>query len=268
MSQIFPYMNQLRFRRYGVEIDYVDNLPALDYMKPRINYERDILPADYYPIYQAGKEISLQISLNTTKVRSAAIFSNGILLYHTSIVAADTFATNINQTINQTGIYYYIITLKIDNVNTTFISDEFKVVEWADKKDLVKFTYSDTNNDNGGRFYNSSGDLIWNPSVYYTGTLGEDKTQYDSSVFTSQQNNLQVIRRTPRLVNKVLISCIQRCYYANLSFQLTCNNIYVNNVKYAVESVGKFDPNGDKTDVGDVEIIISRNTNNNYQQFL
>jgi len=266
MSEFFPDMNQLRFHELGKEIDYITNLPSFDLMFPRIIYQRGEFATDYYPVYQLNASLETQVLVVRDNVISAGLYNEDGSLAdgdeYTDVREADNFATIINIQAETLGLHYITLVLKINNVNVTFISELFNVVNWADKQDLIKIKYSDNNNLNG-RFYLESGESIWYAIAYYTGKIDVEQPQLDRSVFTSQQNNLKVIRSTVRLVDKLFISCIHRLYYANLAAQLSCNEIYINDVSYSVESFGKLDKKDDNVDVGDVEIIISRNNNNN-----
>ena len=268
MSQIFPYMNPLRFQEASESIDYINTYPTFDLMKPRQKYQRALNAISVYPDFLLNTFISIEIYTTTSAgmVTPIILFPDGTSdqMDADDITPSGYSGDNIiliSYNSNQTGAHY--ITLSINEGN--FQSHDFINKSGSDLKDTVRVQFYDTLNRNGGYFYDETS-LMWNPYVCYTGVLKKGATQFERSLYNDQPNNTTVLRATPKLQDTLIITDIHHTYYDNICHQFSCDTVFVNGIQYATEEIGEPEYVAEDGDVINVTITLSRNTNNSFQQ--
>lgn len=269
MSQIIPYMNPLRFHKSTVNIDYDTHLPTSDLMELRTNYQRGIYAQkSIYPDWSLNKEISIEffepdaiIGVSIQNVDTGQNYP----MTDTDITPSGWVGDNIllfKYTPTIAGYYQIKI---ISDTYGVVLSNIFLVKDWSETKDLIRVEFYDSQNSNGGFFYNET-TLLWSPAAYYTGFIKEGATEYDKKLYNDQPNNTTVLKNTPKLIDTLTITDVHSTYYRNISYQFSCDTVFVNGTQYAIEEIGEPNPIDEKSDLVNIIIKLSLNTNNGFQQ--
>lgn len=268
MSQLIPYMSPLRFYTYEDSINYLEFPPNIDKMMPNIEYQRGVYPGTYYPGFNINQTISIEIHTDQ-EILSAELLNLDTSVSQPMTITDITPAVWDGEKIQLIEIAasegYYKINVDLFSTGNIF-SDEFLVKDWSKTKDLVEVEFRDTLNRNGGYFYDET-TLKWSPKVYYTGNILRAGTEFEKSEYSDQPNNTINLRITPKLKSTLTISSIHESYYDNICHQFSCDTIIANGTQYAVEEIGEPVPLEENTELVNIIITLSRNTNNGFQQF-
>jgi hypothetical protein len=273
LSTAIPYTSPLRFHRINKPIDYVNIYPSFDMVYLREKYQRGIDPVNIYPNFAYGSSTknNLQIEIfDTVNVTIARLrnvdtdATSGMSIANitpTGWVGSRVFRLSTNIT---TGGYYRVEAFTINN--GWLYSDIFEATSFSDKN-LIELVYSDSQNRNSAVYFDSTSQ-IWTPRVLYTGVLKVAGADFDRAEYTDEPNNTTVTRMTPKLKETLNITDIHHTYYSNICYQFSCDSVLINDVSYAVEEISEPQYKDDNADVIDVQIILSRNENNGFQQIL
>ena len=273
MSEIFPYSNPLRFYTFGTAVDYDTIKPTSDNMRPRLEYQKGIFTHNYYPEHSKGESMSFTVIGNTdniptlTNVNTGATFNPASAewdgtttpTYITPTGWGGTPVQKYEITFNEEGVYYW--TIGADGVY--YDSDEFVVKDWSETKDMIEIRYNDSRNGNG-IFYNDSSGLKWDAKAYYTGYIEDENPSFEISSFTDEPNNTINVRSVPKLLKKVTLCNIHSVYLNNITYQMACNNIYVNGMQLTFESMSV--ENIKNSTLKNIVLNLSVTNNNGYQQ--
>lgn len=273
----FPYMSPLRFYNASnaSQIDYVDIFPTVDLMRPRQFYQKGIYATpNLFPSWSTNEQMNLQVYASSKPTAVIRNTETGLTDVVSSILVASSVRNGLNayllivqqSKLSVVGIYQ--IELRFTGIPGVelVISDEFKTRTWADTQDMVTVEFYDTENSNGGYFFDASGNAQWpSPKVFYTGILSPGEIEYDSSEFTDQPNNTYNLRSTPKIIQLLTITDVHKSYVSNIQYQFSCDNLLVSGVKCARENI---EVNYiDKSDtVESILITLSRNNNTNVQE--
>jgi hypothetical protein len=271
MSTVFPRSSQLKYQHVTKDIDYVNRLPVPDKMRLNEYYQKGIYPANYYPDFDINAQNEIQIIANqdprdlNVYLRDA-VTNKAVKTFEFEDVTPSGWVNDsifvAKTNFENTGVFYYRFFVEgIGYVE----SDTFYVKDWSKTKDLVKLTYYDTFNRNGGVYFANETTQIWAPSVYYTGYLIEDAPTFDIDEFVDEPNNSFNTKSTPKLNATLTLTNFHVKYLSNLAHQLSCDHLYINNdERYNLSDLSY--ELIDNTEIANVTINLSRNDNNNYQQ--
>lgn len=254
-----PLINPIRFRS-GTDTNIY---PVIDRMKNRYNHQRGIISnVNYIPDWKVGQQIIIQV-YTTLSGTSLSQFNMQIItplgvqyMTRTEITYSGWLGNNYIYTFSYTpsivGEYY----MKMPNYG--YISDSFYV--HATDGDLIEIKYYDSRNRYGGAFYNTSGNLIWQPRTYLTGTyeVGDFKNNY--SYYEDDPGIFYKLNSEPQRMIDVTFNDITKLLIDQLNIIFSCDHIFINNMPVQNTDIpGK--TGLEKSDMCDISIKFMRTDN-------
>lgn len=239
MATFIPYINPVRIRLVlPIEDDsYV--FPVFDSMTQRIEYQRGITPqSSWYVDFLINKKIEVIVYSTTVPFQPTIYLPDGTSDSMTLDDITPSAWTQIESiyklsyTPSQVGLHYFTF-IALDSYESDMIN-----VKTGDKKDLVEFVYSDTENRYRGMFYEGA-TPIWEPRMYYTGLMDENDGETEQTLYTDEPGNQVLLETTESNGLIVTLTDIHNTYYKIIKQQRKCDTFFVNGVECVCLEISK-----------------------------
>ena len=273
MGTFIPYINPIRLRLRGSEVNYQNRFPKFDIMTQRTNYQRGVIAQKYsYPDYLFGGIITFQFFTSTPlSILDATLYlPNGTTtpMTITDITPSGWTSESIyvaSKSVNNTGIHRAVIRT---GMTEWYDSDEFNAIDLVNsEKNIVVFTYSDSENrlEYGGGYYDGDGGS-WSPTAYFTGIIKKIPASREETVFVDEPGNPITLQVTASKSVKIILTDIHEQYIDVIEEIIKVDTLYINKKLMTITDFS-YEEKDINSDIGDITMTATYTDNTGYMDF-